>query len=87
MRIEEGKLIYHLTDIANLENIIKYGLLSRKELQNIGLLFKNVADPEIIGFRRTPRHPLNMSPFMMYTYEAGMKEIDWETMNKCSIVK
>lgn len=57
MSIQEGKLLYHLTDIANVENIIENGLLSRNSLETRGLVFTDVADQEILDFRRL--HNLN----------------------------
>ena len=52
MSISGGKLLYHLTKLDNMENIFKYGLLSRNELITIGLSFEDVADPQIISFRK-----------------------------------
>lgn len=49
--IREGKLIYHLTHINNLESIIQCGLLSRNDVQNRCSLFSDVADPNIIKKR------------------------------------
>lgn len=130
MSIKDGKLIYHLTDINNIENIIQMGLLSRKTLIERGMVFEDVAEPEILQFRKLhdldeyvpfhffarnpfdgrvqksypdsefaylcmsrdkarelqfeiiPRHPLNMAPFMMYTYEDGMEIIEWDKMER-----
>lgn len=36
-RIQDGKLLYHMTAIENLESIFKYGLLSRIDVNNINL--------------------------------------------------
>jgi hypothetical protein len=130
MGIRDGQLLYHLTELKNMENILKYGLLSRNRLFEEELKFEDVANPEILSFRsihgldnyvpfhffsnnpfdgdvqkshpeddfvylcvkRTvaremgfeiiPRHPLNMAPFRIYTYDGGMTEIDWDTMEQ-----
>lgn len=70
MPIKDQKLIYHLTDINNLENIVKEGLLSRKELVDRGILFEDVADPQILEFREehnldsyVPFHFFAKNPF------------------------
>jgi hypothetical protein len=47
--VSEQKLLWHLTAIDNLENILRDGLLSRKRL--ITANFENIADPEIIQKR------------------------------------
>lgn len=66
MSIKDQKLIYHLTDIENLENIIKEGLLSRKELEERGDMFEDVADPDILIFRE--EHNLNQYvPFHFFS--------------------
>ncbi|BEP28829.1 DarT ssDNA thymidine ADP-ribosyltransferase family protein [Helicovermis profundi] len=49
--IKNGKLLYHLTKLENLESIIKDGLLPRNELLRRKSLFKDVADSEIIDKR------------------------------------
>ena len=130
MRIEKGKLLYHLTELKNMENILRYGLLSRDRLFEKKLKFKDVASQEILSFRSKrglnryvpfhffsgnpfdgrvqksyindefvyicierivarnmgfeiiPRHPLNMNPFRIYTFEEGMNEIDWSMMEQ-----
>lgn len=70
MSIKQQKLIYHLTDIKNLKNIIKEGLLSRKDLVERGYIFRDVADPEILDFREehnlnryVPFHFFSKNPF------------------------
>lgn len=50
--IRDGKLLYHITELDNLENIINFGLLSREELSLYDVKFTNVADREILDFRR-----------------------------------
>lgn len=47
--IRDGKLIYHLTALENLESILQHGLQPRCELNNNE--FDDVADGEILGSR------------------------------------
>ncbi|MCB2194413.1 MAG: DUF4433 domain-containing protein [Bacteroidetes bacterium] len=63
---KEGKLIYHLTSIENLESILKNGLLSRNDAEE----FVDVADREIILHREkeglnslVPFHFFPLNPF------------------------
>ncbi len=64
--IEDGKLLYHITAIDNLNKIIKTGLKSRKSLtddENAG--FTDVADKNILKGRE--EHSLNkMVPFHFF---------------------
>ncbi|HFI0235844.1 TPA: DarT ssDNA thymidine ADP-ribosyltransferase family protein [Streptococcus suis] len=53
MDIKDGKLLYHLTHIENLDSIIKYGLLSRK--MACDLIAMDVADSEILEERQFNR--------------------------------
>ena len=63
---KDGKLLYHLTALKNLESIISQGLQPRKQIKN----FFNVADKEILKDREkydlslyTPFHFFSKSPF------------------------
>lgn len=67
VRIQEQKLLYHLTDLDNLESILKKGLMSRYELNG---KFKDVADPDILEGREkydlhkmVPFHFFAKNPF------------------------
>lgn len=51
-RIQDGQLFYHVTALRNLEGIFKYGLLSRPDAIEQGLLKTDIADTEIIAKRR-----------------------------------
>ena len=42
---KEGKLLYHLTELKNLESIIDFGLVPRKILRENTVTFGDVADP------------------------------------------
>ena len=41
---KEGKLLYHLTELKNLESIIDFGLVPRKILRENTVTFGDVAD-------------------------------------------
>lgn len=64
--IQTGKLLYHLTDIKNLDSILADGLKPRSELTG----FTDVADPEILEKRKklkleeqVPFHFFGRNPF------------------------
>ena len=64
--IKAQKLIYHLTSLENMRNILELGLLPRSHLEN----FEDVADQEIIEGRRehsleeyVPFHWFARNPF------------------------
>lgn len=70
MSHRDKKLLYHLTEIANLPGILEQGLLSRAALREMGGPARDVADHEILGGRRlhgleamVPFHFINRSPF------------------------
>jgi len=44
---------YYITSIANLESILKYGILSRKEVKSKGLPFKDLANNEVLKKRKS----------------------------------
>lgn len=48
---KDGKLLYHLTELSNLESIVRNGLQSRKQLKESQKDFADVADPNIISER------------------------------------
>lgn len=52
MKIKDGKLLYHLTHIDNLDSIIENGLLSRKQVIQRGLLNQDIANPDILESRQ-----------------------------------
>lgn len=64
--IEDQQLIYHITSLKNMRNILKEGLLPRSMLQD----FKDIADQEIIKERKAynleeyvPFHWFAKNPF------------------------
>ena len=69
-KIQDGKLLYHLTAIKNLKSIFKHGLLSREDADSKKLLEINIADQEIIKKRKelgilqyVPFHFYEKTPF------------------------
>lgn len=50
--IKNGKLLYHLTKLSNLDSIINRGLVSRSELEHDNVNFDDVADSEIMRKRK-----------------------------------
>lgn len=76
MSIKDRKTLYHLTKLDNLDNILEYGLISRKLLIDKGLYFEDVADSEIINFRSE----MNLEqyvPFHFYPHTP----FDWVVQN------
>lgn len=66
---KNGKLIYHLTSIDNLESIVEYGLLPRSLVRRNRIGFDDIADPEIID----KREDLGLDeyiPFHFHPYSA-----------------
>ncbi|WP_373004348.1 DarT ssDNA thymidine ADP-ribosyltransferase family protein [Sulfurimonas sp.] len=72
--IKNGKLLYHLTALSNIESILRDGLKPRHSLDGS---FKDVAEQEIIDFRN--RHKISdLVPFHFFlgTPFAGRVQID-----------
>ncbi len=70
MSHRDKKLLYHLTEIANLPGILEHGLLPRAALRELGGPARDVADHEILDGRRlhgleemVPFHFLSRGPF------------------------
>lgn len=63
------KLLYHLTEIDNLDSILKYGLLPRKLILEQSIKFTDVADPNIID-KRTELGLDGFTPFHFHPYSA-----------------
>ncbi len=73
MSIRERKMFYHLTDLNNIDSIIEYGLLPRKTIIDNKIKFNDVADNEIINFRKL--HGLDeFIPFHFYPFTP----FDWD---------
>lgn len=64
MNRKEGKLLYHLTAMDNLESIIKNGLMSRNNVSHHS--FVDIADQEIIGKRDSKLALNDYVPFHFY---------------------
>lgn len=65
MSIKNGKLIYHLTSLENLDSIISNGLLPRNMLSLNYIGFEDVADPQILA-ERDIYNLANYVPFHFY---------------------
>jgi hypothetical protein len=66
---KEGKLIYHLTKLSNLDSILNYGLLSRKIVKDRNIAFSDVADQGIIS-KRTELGLDIYTPFHFHPYSS-----------------
>ena len=64
-RIQDGKLLYHVTAVENLENIFKNNLLSREDALSKNLLKVDIANSEII-LKRKELNILNYIPFHFF---------------------
>lgn len=70
VRPSQGKLLYHISPLSNLQGIVRHGLLSRNDLMARGLVFDDVADPAILAKRErfrleayVPFHFFPRNPF------------------------
>ena len=70
MSIRDNYYIYHLTAFENMRSILLDGLLPRKQLQEQENAFTDVADPQIMAYRKenyldeyVPFHFFRNSPF------------------------
>ncbi len=67
--VRNKKLLYHLTTLDNMESIVKYGLLSRKQVKSQNIKYNDIADAEIIS----KREELGLDgyvPFHFHPYSA-----------------
>lgn len=62
-------LLYHLTKLSNLESIVEYGMLPRREVQEQGIRFGDIADSEIIS-KRQELGLDSYTPFHFHPYSA-----------------
>lgn len=69
MKIKDGKLLYHLTHINNLDSIIENGLLSRNQVIQRGLLNQDIANHDILEIRGL-NHLDNYVLFHFHPYTA-----------------
>ncbi len=72
--IKNGKLLYHLTRLDNLESIITNGLVSRSLVRKNSINFGNVADPRII-VKRVKLGLDEYVPFHFHPYSAFDKVV------------
>lgn len=66
---KNGKLLYHLTELDNLDSILKNGLCSRKIVKANNVSFADVADQEIIT-KRTMLGLDEYVPFHFHPYSS-----------------
>lgn len=67
--VREGKLLYHLTKLSNMESIIRKGLFPRRYLLDHDCGFADVADPQIIDKREELGLDI-YTPFHFHPYSA-----------------
>ncbi|CAM3309750.1 DarT ssDNA thymidine ADP-ribosyltransferase family protein [Filibacter tadaridae] len=67
--IKEGKLLYHLTRLSNLDSIIEHGLVSRKLVKDNDVQFFDIADQKIIT-KRTELGLDEFTPFHFHPYSS-----------------
>lgn len=69
-KIKNGKWLYHLTSIDNLDSIIKNGLVSRKKLKMLKSDFVDIADQSImekrVGFNLDDYIPFHFHPYSAF---------------------
>lgn len=68
-KVKDGKLLYHLTKLSNLDSIIKNKLLPRKIMVQKKFSFSDVADREIISKRQELGLDL-YTPFHFHPYSS-----------------
>lgn len=66
---KQGKLLYHLTKLDNLNSILQHGLLPRKSVKNSNLCFSDVANQDIIS-KRTQLGLDIYTPFHFHPYSS-----------------
>ena len=63
----QGKLLYHITHIENLQSILLHGLRPRKYIESHKFAITDIADPDIINKREFYESPLSQYvPFHFY---------------------
>lgn len=67
--VKNGKLLYHLTRLDNLDSILENGLLSRKIVKDNNVSFSDVANQEIIS-KRTQLGLDEYIPFHFHPYSS-----------------
>ena len=70
--VKNGKLLYHLTSVDNLDSIFDNGLLPRKYVKNNGINFSDIANPDIIDKRKQldldKYIPFHFHPYTAFDY-------------------
>ncbi|WP_027216581.1 DarT ssDNA thymidine ADP-ribosyltransferase family protein [Butyrivibrio fibrisolvens] len=69
---KNGRLLYHLTSVDNLDSIFENGLLPRKCIRENGIGFRDIADPGIIDKRKSlgldKYTPFHFHPYTAFDY-------------------
>lgn len=66
---KNGKLLYHLTKLSNLDSIIKHGLMPRKYIIENKVKFEDIANAQIISKRQELGLDIYI-PFHFHPYSA-----------------
>ncbi len=79
--VKDGRLLYHLTKLSNLESIIEKGLASRKLVKTHNVDFDDVADQRIIT-KRTELGLDEYVPFHFHPYSSFDKAVKSTYVNE-----
>ncbi len=64
----KGKQLYHMTRLENMPSILEYGLLSRRQVEQFGLLSMDIADPDILAGRENVQLPRPLSEYVPFHF-------------------
>ena len=85
--VKSGKLLYHLTELKNLESIIRFGLIPRKVLLENTVTFEDIANPEIIvkgeGLSLDEYIPFHFHPYTAFDLAVKKQHANDEMMYIC----
>ena len=85
--VKSGKLLYHLTELKNLESIIRFGLIPRKVLLENTVTFEDIANPEIIVKRERlgldEYIPFHFHPYTAFDLAVKKQHANDEVMYIC----
>lgn len=85
--VKSGKLLYHLTELKNLESIIRFGLIPRKVLLENTVTFEDIANLEIIVKRERlgldEYIPFHFHPYTAFDLAVKKQHANDEVMYIC----